>query len=299
MLRILDEGLCDQLDMKQQQDFSKVPWTDWGGNGPVVHLAHANGFPPAVYRKLIHLLVPKYHLLSMAQRPLWPGFQPSSLRDWDELGEDVRGCLRWRGQEGVVGVGHSVGGASTLIASVLDPSLFRGIVLLDPTILGGPRAFYWSLAKMIGQVHRVFVVRDALKRRDRWPSRDDVRSSWTEKRVFARLDAQCLDDYVESGVVDHPEGGVALRYTREWEAKVFATTPANSWNWVRKLSVPTLLVRAAGSDTLLPGVAAKLASLSPLVRLIEMEGTGHLFPLEEPEKTAGLIGDFIETLPPA
>ena len=26
---------------------------DWGGTGPVLHLAHANGFPPGSYRKLI------------------------------------------------------------------------------------------------------------------------------------------------------------------------------------------------------------------------------------------------------
>ncbi|HEX8438854.1 MAG TPA: alpha/beta hydrolase, partial [Archangium sp.] len=24
---------------------------DWGGTGPVLHLAHANGFPPATYRR--------------------------------------------------------------------------------------------------------------------------------------------------------------------------------------------------------------------------------------------------------
>ncbi|MBL6975637.1 MAG: alpha/beta hydrolase [Deltaproteobacteria bacterium] len=278
---------------------SQIPWTDWGGDGPVLHLAHANGFPPGAYARLVESLLPRFHVVSMAQRPLWPGSDPRSLRDWNQLGRDLRDCLRHRGHEGIIGVGHSVGGASTLIAAARDPGLFRGVVLLDPTILGGARAFFWSIAKALGQVHRVFVVRDALNRRDRWASRDEVRASWAAKPVFARLDPRCLGDYVQAGVVDHPEGGVTLRYSKAWEARVFATTPACSWDWARRLKTPALVVRGALSDTFLPGVAARLGRLAPTARLLELEGSGHLFPLEAPERTAGVVTDFVDSLPPA
>lgn len=276
-----------------------IPWTDWGGDGPLLHLAHANGFPPGAYARLVQSLLPRFHVVSMAQRPLWPDSDPRSLRDWDQLGRDLRDCLREKGHDGIIGVGHSVGGASTLIAAAMDPELFRGVVLLDPTILGGPRAFFWSIAKAFRQVHRVFVVRDALNRRDRWESREEVRESWAAKQVFVRLDPRCLDDYVQCGVVDHPDGGVTLRYSKEWEARVFATTPSRSWGWIRRLVTPCLVVRGSRSDTLLPGVAARLDRLAPTARLMELEGSGHLFPLEAPERTAGLISDFIDSLPPA
>jgi len=186
-----------------------------------------------------------------------------------------------------------------LIASAMDPDLFRGIILLDPTILGGARGVFWSLAKMFGQVNRVYVVRDALNRRDRWASRAEVRRSWASKRVFARLEPDCLDDYVSAGIQDHPEGGVTLSYSKEWEARVFATTPAFSWNWVRGLTVPALVVRGAGSDTFLKGVAEKFVRLAPSSRLCEVDEGTHLFPLEQPGYTADLIAGFIDSLPPA
>ncbi|MGZ3458945.1 MAG: alpha/beta fold hydrolase, partial [Archangium sp.] len=45
---------------------------DWGGTGPVLHLAHANGFPPGSYRKLIEALKPRYHVFTLRSRCLVP-----------------------------------------------------------------------------------------------------------------------------------------------------------------------------------------------------------------------------------
>ena len=38
----------------------------------VKHLAHANGFPPGSYRKLIELLKPRYHVFTLRSRPVLP-----------------------------------------------------------------------------------------------------------------------------------------------------------------------------------------------------------------------------------
>jgi pimeloyl-ACP methyl ester carboxylesterase len=98
---------------------------DWGGTGPVLHLAHANGFPPGSYRKLIEFLKPRYHVFTLRSRCLVPGTSPLGMRTWDEMADELAHALRAQGLEGVVGVGHSMGGVATLLAAVKDPGLFR------------------------------------------------------------------------------------------------------------------------------------------------------------------------------
>ena len=75
---------------------------DFGGKGPVVHLAHANGFPPGAYGPfagtLTHPSPPDnpppqaYHVIGLPARPLWPGSKPESAPNWHVLADDlVRG----------------------------------------------------------------------------------------------------------------------------------------------------------------------------------------------------------------
>ena len=64
-------------------------WRDWGGSGPTLHFAHANGFPPETYRKLIGELARNHHVCSMSARPLWPDVQPPTLPSWTLLAEDL------------------------------------------------------------------------------------------------------------------------------------------------------------------------------------------------------------------
>ena len=45
-------------------------WHDWGGRGPILHLAHANGFPPESYRSLVRELTPAFRVVAAAARPL-------------------------------------------------------------------------------------------------------------------------------------------------------------------------------------------------------------------------------------
>src|SRR5262249_22653111 len=117
------------------RDMSDVlPLDDWGGTGPVLHLAHAHGFPPGTYRPPIHVLRTRFHVVSLRTRQLVPGQDPRALRSWDDLVDDLAHSLRAHGLEGVLGVGHSVGGTCSLLASAGHPGLFRAVVALDPVL---------------------------------------------------------------------------------------------------------------------------------------------------------------------
>ena len=270
-------------------------WRDWGGSGPTLHFAHANGFPSATYRKLIENLTRRHHVVSMEARPLWPESKPSALRDWRPFAEDLRRELDRRGLRGIVGVGHSLGAATSLLAAAADPGLFSAVIAIDPLLMTGVHSLFLWVVKAVGLQGRIPIVRGALRRRQTWSDREEVRAAYSSKAVFASWDPEVLDDYVAAGMVDSPRGGVRLRYPREWEAKIFSAAPHDLWTELRRMSVPTLFVQGEHSDTFLGAARRRVEKEVPGSSTAVISGASHFLPMERPAELAFLIEEFLET----
>jgi pimeloyl-ACP methyl ester carboxylesterase len=269
-------------------------WRDWGGSGAALHFAHANGFPPGTYRKLVEELTKSHHVYSMSARPLWPDVQPQVLRGWSPLAEDLRAQLGRRGMRDIVGVGHSLGAVTSLLAAASDPGLFSAIIAVDPLILTGAHSLFWGTVKAVGLDGRVGIVRGARRRRELWSDRDQVRSSYSSKKIFAGWDPEVLEDYLDTGMVDLGDGGVRLRYPKEWEAKIFAAAPHNLWPELRKVSVPTLFVQGEHSDTFVDAARLRVEREVPGSRTMVMADSSHFVPMERPRELARVIEEFLE-----
>lgn len=270
-----------------------VEWDDWGGTGPLLHLAPANGFPPATYRKLIGFLTPRFHVVSLRPRALWPGAEPRSIADWRDLTKDLVRGLRERGLEGVVGVGHSVGGVCTLAAAASEPGLFRAVVALDPVLMTGRHALALRALRLLRVEHRNPMAQKAQRRRQHWDSREEAAASYRGKSLFRGWDEEVFLDYIEHGLTESPTGGYELRFPVDWEARVFETTPHAAWSWLRGSTVPTLVLRGSASDTLLPEGLRRVRHILPHARTEEVPGGTHLFPMEQPEECARRVLDFL------
>ncbi|NMO15020.1 alpha/beta hydrolase [Pyxidicoccus fallax] len=267
---------------------------DWGGTGPVLHLAHANGFPPGSYRKLIDRLKPRYRVFTLHGRVLVPGSDPKSLRSWHDLADELLHALRSRGLKGIVGVGHSVGGVATLLASVKAPELFRAVVALDPVLVTGKRLMLLRATSLLGMRGRIPLAQGARRRRDAWGSREEAAVSYQKKPLFQRFDPDSFQDYLTHGLVDAPGGGVRLTIPAAWEARVFETIPIDVWPRLRAVPVPSLVVRGESTATLTPEGLERVRRTVPGVRTDELPGT-HLFPLEHPEACARRILAFLDS----
>ncbi|WP_342374607.1 alpha/beta hydrolase [Myxococcus stipitatus] len=268
---------------------------EWGGTGPVLHLAHANGFPPGTYRKLIELLKPRYRVVTVHSRCLVPGSDPRSMRTWDDMAEDLIQALRAAKLDGVLGVGHSMGGVATLLASVREPGLFRAVVALDPVLFSGWRKLAIDVLRGVGQLGRVPPASLARRRRAHWGSREEAALSYRKKPLFKVFDAECFEDYLRYGLTESPEGGVRLTIPREWEARVFETYAKDVWRSLRAVRVPSLIVRGQATETLLPAAFAKARRVMPGTLFSELPG-GHLFPLEDPGACVRCIHSFLEAV---
>jgi pimeloyl-ACP methyl ester carboxylesterase len=267
---------------------------EFGGDGPVIHLAQANGFPPGTYRLLAETLIPAYRVIALPARPLWPGSQPESAPTWHPLARDLIEGLDGLGLAGIVGVGHSLGGVLTLWAAIQRPDLFRAVVLIDPVIL--PPIWLWALRLMrgLGLGQRQPLVQGALRRRHTWPSRQACFEQYRARSFFAAWSDDAVWDYVESGTRPRDDGLVELRYPPAWEAHIFATTPTGIWRDVPKLRIPALIVRGEHSNTFQPAAQRRMARRLPQARFVTIPDTGHLLPMECPVETGAVLREFVD-----
>ncbi|MBL4581408.1 MAG: alpha/beta hydrolase [Gammaproteobacteria bacterium] len=270
-----------------------APHYHMGGQGPALHFAAANGYPPGTYRAFLEPFTENHEVVASLHRPLWePPPELASFRSWDVFGDDI--CeLVGQLPHPVVSVGHSMGTAAILLAAVQRPELFKSLVLIEPVLV--PRRYLLGLSFIRRFRPEVIpMVKRALSRVDRFSSRQEAFDHYRPKRVFQQISDAVLWDYVQHGTKEIAPGEFALTYSRDWEARCY-TLVHNLWRLLPHLKVPTLAIRAQGSHTLGESCWNKWQSISSNVDFIEIEGAGHLVPFEKPEQLASIILDWIES----
>lgn len=278
------------------------PLDEFGGNGPVMHFAHANGFPSGVYRAFLSALADDFRVVASDMRPLWqPPWDPLSVKDWSVFADDLIRTLdaeRFPATPPVIGVGHSLGAFTTLIAAVRRPDLFSALVLIEPPFLGPGRRLGLSVFSRVAP-QRIPLVGRTLVRRDHWPSLDAAYDYFRQKRVFSRVPDDVLRDYVQYGTRPVGQGAQderALTFSREWEARIY-TTIGNHAQLIQRCRVPVLAFRGETTDTLTQSVWRQWQRLaSPRDRFVEVSDAGHLLPLEVPERIADIIREQLPAL---
>jgi len=270
----------------------KEAWVDWGGDGPPLHFAHANGFPPASYGCLLAPLTEVFRVGSFAARPLWSLEPPCILTDWTPLADDLGRALENRRLSGVVGVGHSLGGVLMAMVAAARPGLFSALVLIDPVVFTYPRSWAWAAMQKFGRAGRFRLVRGARERRDHWPDLRTVAAAYRGKSAFAGWTEAAFDDYLEAGF-EPEDSGVRLTYPKEWEAQVFEVCPADVWSDLRRIEVPVLFLRGETSDTFLRSAAARAEREMADARVREFGGSSHFLPFEEPGGVTAAINEFV------
>lgn len=265
----------------------RIPFHELGGEGQVIHFAHANSFPAGSYRRMLAPLREQYRILAIEQRPLWPEHTVPPLRStWNQLAEDLIRFLDQHRLSNIPGIGHSLGAVVTMFAAARRPDLFSRIILLDPVFFSERMALASAVTPMFLKRREPWI-RKTLERPVFWPSRADAYAFHRSKRIFADVPDAVMHDYIESGTSEVP-GGVRLRYSPEWEARVYCSLPF-IWRRLAACRVPVFAIRGEHSNVLSGSVWKRWQREHPQMAYAEMAGAGHLFPLERPEETAELI----------
>ena len=268
-----------------------IPFLDFGGEGQILHFAHPNAYPPAGFRQFLEPLTAEFRVFAVAHRPLWPGSQPEEMTDWMVIANDLIRFFDQQGWQQVIGVGHSLGAVATLYAAVSRPDLFAKLILIEPVFLP-PEVLQMAVGTPEAGAFNPMVA-GALKRRNRWESREAAFVRFRRKSVFARFSDEALWDYVNSATQETESGEFALAFSREWEARFYSMPPQGVWDALPQVTQPTLAIRAADSDTLWPEPWQLWQEKQPNATFVEVPDCGHMLTLERPSQVAAIVKNYL------
>ncbi|MFV1950063.1 MAG: alpha/beta fold hydrolase [Anaerolineales bacterium] len=280
-----------------------------GAGSPLV-FAHANGYPPDAYRTFLEPFLKDYQVEAIYLRPFWPGSDPDHLRDWRGFRDDYLEYLFSRmdqfqidgslpSSHKILGIGHSVGAMTTIMAAIQRPEYFRLLVLIEPVLFTRARGSLMRLIaplNILRQVHPL--IKGTLRRKRSFSDRDAMFENYRAKKIFQRLSDQVLGDYVDGLALDLPDGRVGLKYSPDWEARIYETGGLADWYvWknLSRISCPVLVIRGELTDTLQPITSHNMVKKMVNGKGLTVPGAGHLLPLEKPYLTAEIILDYLQT----
>ena len=266
-----------------------------GSSDLTLLLGHATGFCKETWRPVVRelrLLGVDATIISWDARG--HGASPSLElpASWWTFGEDLVRLIERLGLSTsavagpVVGVGHSMGGAAVVMAEVLKPATFAGMVLVEPVLMAPPRVRLEGFGLAI----------QAAKRRSAFPSRADARAAYRTKALFARWDSEAFEGYIEGGLAQVEEG-VALACRPDVEADVFVgSADTGLFGRAHELDLPVRLVISDDPGEGLVEAMRVLPGMIPNVTTSYLAGTNHLVVMEQPNLVAREVGEHLALL---
>lgn len=259
---------------------------DLGGDGPDLLLVHATGFCAGVWAPVAERLA-GFHVTALDVRghgrSAAPDLSARSAMSWDGTGADVRSAVDALGLRSPVAAGHSMGGASLLIAELERPGTFRSLWAYEPIV------FPPEVTADAGRRRPNHLADGARRRRATFTSEQAAFDNYASKPPFDVLDPAGLRAYVHHGFARQPDGSVTLRCRPEVEAATFEMGPRHhTFERLGEVSAPMVVVRGrdeVGPAAFAPGIVDALAHGS----LEEHPDLGHFGPLQDPATIAASI----------
>ncbi|WP_438462702.1 alpha/beta fold hydrolase [Marinomonas sp. PE14-40] len=266
-----------------------------GGNNPILHFLHGNGFASLTYAELLMPLANEYPIFT--QDASGHGLSDSDKRfmGWNKTAER---CLQAAQQnlpkdQPKIGFAHSFGGCLTMLMAAQSPCYFDRLIILDPALF--PPKMLWLIRGMrfSGLMTQVPMVKQAKRRKASWPSVESARKYFTGRGTFKGWTDDSLSCYLDNSLKTDAAGCSRLICPPWMESAIFASYPKRLWKSLTELQVPTTIV--AGKDTLpfFKQSYAHAAKVNGNINLLEVDG-GHCFMLERPDEIAALVKTLIE-----
>ena len=245
--------------------------------------AHANGFNAATYKSLLAPLSASLRILAPDLRGHGQTRLPTVMegrRNWHDHRDDLVALLDTLDGPPVALAGHSMGGASALMAAAERPGKISRLVLFDPVIMPWGFHLLMEIPALRGVPARWPIVKGAMRRRSHFDSAAQALDSWRGRGAFRGWSDQALADYVSEAFVPAPEGGVRLACAPEWEVSNYMVQRHDPRRALRRLDRPVRILKAEKDSVC---TVAENPRRYPGLTVETVPGGRHLFPMTHPD----------------
>lgn len=253
--------------------------------------AHANGFPSPCYSPFFKVLEQKGftidYLEKIGMNPHYP-----ITNNWQYLIDELAAEIKSRHNQPVIGIGHSAGGMLNYLLARKYPELLSHVILLDPPVINGWQNIIWWLSKKLNLSDRLTPAGISKNRRTRFDDRQHAYDHLHHKPLFKKFTEASFKAYLDHALVETESGELTLKIPLETELALYRTAPDNLWQYRSKLNMPGLYLVGEDSKFAQQPFAKRLSKQAEMTYQ-EVKG-GHLFPQENPEKTAEIIANWIK-----
>lgn len=251
------------------------------GNGPDIWLSHATGFCAACWTPVVDgLSALAGRIVGWDHRGHGGSGSNGVPVSWWDMGGDVLAIVDSfpRRDAPSIGVGHSMGAATLVIAEITRPGTFDAIVAVEPILIDPPvRRTDYPLAAVVR------------KRRRTFPMRQNAMANFERKVPFSRWHRDALDGYISEGLRDTIDG-VELACHPDFEAEVYDTAGAHgAMALLDRVEASVHVVVGSESDTVDLSLAGRIVEALPQATLEVVEGAGHLIPMEQPDAVVAAV----------
>lgn len=263
---------------------------EFGGSGRPLLLSHATGFHGYCYLPIADELSDEMTSYALDYRGHGDTARAADRPiDWEQYGDDALATARAIAPDGgLIGFGHSMGGACLLMAADRDPGLFDLLVVFEPIVMPAGLATEPATGGSA-------LAAGARRRRASFDSFDDAIANYSSKPPMMGFDPDVLRLYVAHGFRPAPEG-VRLKCEPETEAATF-DTGGNHQTWARLPEIETPAVVMAGdvSESGPASIAVEIAERLPRSSYVQRDDWNHFTPFIDPPAIAAQIRGALGT----
>lgn len=265
-------------------DHVRVAVHEFGGAGRPLLLSHATGFHGYCYLPIADELGDECTSFALDYRGHGDTARPEDWAvDWARYGDDALAAAEAIAPDGgLIGFGHSMGGAGLLMAAHRNPGLFDALVVFEPIVFP-PRD------PDAEAVEPPSLAVGARKRRATFASFDEAVANYASKPPMMMFDPDVLRLYVAHGFRPSPEG-VRLKCDPEHEARTFENGGAHrAWDHLGDIKTPVVVMAGADDGTSPAAIAPRVAEALPNAEFVYRETWNHFTPFVEPAAMADAI----------
>ncbi|CAB4367436.1 MAG: alpha/beta fold hydrolase [Actinobacteria bacterium] len=286
---------CHDATLIPSIDGTTIAIHDFGGAGSPVLVSHATGFHAHCWEPLAGALTDQHHVVGLDHRGYGDAetIDPASMT-WNQYGLDALAAARHlfaQHNEPIIGIGHSMGGASLLMAAHKEPELFRALFVFEPIVF--PPAPPDAAERPSSPLPA-----GARKRRSHFDSFDSAIENFAAKPPMASFHPMARTAYVLHGFKPSPEGGIELKCLPEHEARTYETGgDSDAWISLPAITTPVWVLSGALAPFQPSTFAVAVAEQLPMSTFVRWDELSHFGPLEQPQLLANYISSVIATFP--